>query len=231
MASFSQFTCGFNKVCPYDRYMVLNLFVENGDTFNSDLKNLYTNNANMHNSKLLSDVQFMDAGFDLMMPYNYDKNNVVGVTLCQSGMVNKLNLHVKCSAQMVLIGSNSCSKSCNASSSDIEDFTVVGSDSCFKKYNTGYYMYPRSSISKSCVRLANSTGIIDSGYRGNLIAMVDVVYAESFNIDAYDRLFQICAPGLVPVVVNVVGTVEELGVKTARGEGGFGSTGLGLNKG
>lgn len=40
-------------------------------------------------------------------------------------------------------------------------------------YPTGFYLYPRSSISKTPFRLANSVGIIDSGYRGNLIAMLD----------------------------------------------------------
>ena len=33
-----------------------------------------------------------------------------------------------------------------------------------------YYLYPRSSIIKTPLRLANSVGIIDSGYRGNIIA-------------------------------------------------------------
>ena len=32
-----------------------------------------------------------------------------------------------------------------------------------------FYLYPRSSISKTPLMLANHTGIIDSGYRGNLI--------------------------------------------------------------
>ena len=44
-----------------------------------------------------------------------------------------------------------------------------------KLFNTGYYMYPRSSLSKTKLRLANSTGIIDSGYRGNLIGMFDLM--------------------------------------------------------
>ena len=38
-----------------------------------------------------------------------------------------------------------------------------------------YYMFPRSSISKTPLRLANSVGIIDSGYRGTLIAKVDIL--------------------------------------------------------
>lgn len=36
-----------------------------------------------------------------------------------------------------------------------------------------YYMYPRSSISKTPYRLANQVGIIDAGYRGHVIAKVD----------------------------------------------------------
>ena len=37
----------------------------------------------------------------------------------------------------------------------------------------GYYLYPRSSIVKTGLRLANSVGIIDAGYRGEIIAVVD----------------------------------------------------------
>ena len=44
-----------------------------------------------------------------------------------------------------------------------------------------YYLYPRSSISKTPFRLANSVGIIDSGYRGNLIAKVDCICGEAYD--------------------------------------------------
>lgn len=92
-------------------------------------------------------------------------------------------------------------------------------------FNTGYYIYPRSSISKTSFRLANGTGIIDSGYRGNLIGMFDVIDCDCHSkIDKYDRLVQICAPNLCPIFVKCVDTLEELG-ETSRGEGGFGSTG------
>ena len=36
-----------------------------------------------------------------------------------------------------------------------------------------YYLFPRSSIYKTRYRLANSVGIIDCGYRGNLMAAMD----------------------------------------------------------
>lgn len=39
---------------------------------------------------------------------------------------------------------------------------------------SAYYLYPRSSISKTPLRMANSVGIIDSGYRGKIMAKVDV---------------------------------------------------------
>jgi len=93
------------------------------------------------------------------------------------------------------------------------------------KINTGYYMYPRSSLSKTSLRLANSVGIIDSGYRGNLIGMFDLLGIESYEVNQYDRLVQVCAPGLVPIYVEIVDTLEDLGTNTLRGTGGFGSTG------
>ncbi len=103
-----------------------------------------------------------------------------------------------------------------------------------KVFNTGYYMYPRSSLSKTPLRLANSTGIIDSGYRGNLMAMFDVInlpdnLSDSREADYFgrklDRYVQICAPGLVPIIVEIVNSIEDLGNETIRGGGGFGSTG------
>lgn len=95
-----------------------------------------------------------------------------------------------------------------------------------KTYNTGYYLYPRSSISKSSFRLANSVGIIDAGYRGNIIAALDITGDPCMlTIDPYSRIVQICAPDLVPIVANVVDSEEELGT-TLRGIGGFGSTGV-----
>ena len=93
-----------------------------------------------------------------------------------------------------------------------------------KEINTGFYMYPRSSISKTPIRLANNVGIIDAGYRGHLMGMFDCLESV-LTINKFDRHLQICAPGLIPIMVTMVATKEELGVKTARGEGVFGSTG------
>lgn len=113
------------------------------------------------------------------------------------------------------------------------DYMVIASARMIKSngisYNTSYYMYPRSSISKTRMRLANNVGIIDAGYRGHLIGVFDVCESKDNNnhgICQFDRHLQICAPGLVPIVVEIVGSRQALGEQTARGEGGFGSTGI-----
>jgi dUTP pyrophosphatase len=110
------------------------------------------------------------------------------------------------------------------------DFNIVCSAKIIElngaTHNTGYYMYPRSSISKSHLRLANNVGIIDAGYRGHLIGMFDVVYARDTEVNKFDRYIQICAPGLIPIVPQLVHSKEDLGEETARGAGGFGSTGI-----
>jgi len=93
----------------------------------------------------------------------------------------------------------------------------------------GFYMYPRSSLSKTRLRLANSVGIIDSGYRGNLAAMFDVLGQEEYKVEHHQRLVQICSSTLMPFKVVVVESLKDLslinGQDTERGEGGFGSTG------
>ena len=109
------------------------------------------------------------------------------------------------------------------------DYKVICSAKIHNKqqeYNTGFYMYPRSSISKSKIRLANNVGIIDAGYRGHLMGMFDVIYNNEETINHLDRHLQICAPGLIPIIVNLVERIEDLGEETARGDGGFGSTGI-----
>ena len=87
--------------------------------------------------------------------------------------------------------------------------------------NVCYYLHCRSSISKTPLRLANSVGIIDAGYRGNIIASVDNISGESYQIQRRQRLFQITGRYLEPIELTLV---EELS-ESIRGEDGFGSTG------
>lgn len=91
-----------------------------------------------------------------------------------------------------------------------------------KQMPVGYFLFARSSISKTRFRLANSVGIIDSGYRGNLCAYFDVLGSETTTTEPQQRLVQICAPSLEPFRIEIVDSLDQ----TERGEGGFGSTGV-----
>ncbi len=86
-----------------------------------------------------------------------------------------------------------------------------------------YYLYARSSIYKLGLRIANSVGIIDRGYRGDICAVFDVL-TDVKDVEQYQRINQICHPNLEPFCVKVVDSLDKLGL-TERGEGGFGSTG------
>jgi dUTP pyrophosphatase len=89
----------------------------------------------------------------------------------------------------------------------------------------GFYLYPRSSMaSKTPLRLANSVGIIDSSYRGELMAVVDNISDEEFQIEQGIRLFQLCSPDLSPIKFQLLDEEDDL-TDTTRGSGGFGSTG------
>ena len=87
--------------------------------------------------------------------------------------------------------------------------------------NVCYYLHCRSSISKTPLRLANSVGIIDAGYRGNIMTMVDNIDSEPYHIQKGQRLFQIVGRYLEPITLHLV---EELS-DSDRGSDGFGSTG------
>lgn len=85
----------------------------------------------------------------------------------------------------------------------------------------GYMLAPRSSIVKTPLRMANSIGIVDPQYRGNLIAVVDNRSDEAYTVQADDRLFQVVSFSGRAVGVKVVTELDE----TTRGSAGFGSTG------
>jgi dUTP pyrophosphatase len=72
--------------------------------------------------------------------------------------------------------------------------------------------------------LANHTGIIDSGYRGNLIAAFRCL-SNNYTLEKNTRIVQICHPSLCPIKVTLLDDETQLS-STSRGAGGFGSTGL-----
>lgn len=84
-------------------------------------------------------------------------------------------------------------------------------------------VFPRSSIVRTGLRLGNCVGVIDSDYRGEVTAVFDVrEHYTDANYRAGDRIFQLV---VVPVAqFDGIELVEALS-KTARGAGGYGSTG------
>jgi dUTP pyrophosphatase len=77
---------------------------------------------------------------------------------------------------------------------------------------------------KYAVRLSNSTGLIDSDYRGEVMVALRADGKTALVVDNGDRIAQ---AELVQVHRATFEVVEELS-ETARGEGGFGSTGAGV---
>ena len=69
--------------------------------------------------------------------------------------------------------------------------------------------------------MANSIGIIDAGYRGEIKAKIRNFNPETSEILRVGKYFQIISPDLKPIKVNIV---QELST-TTRNQNGFGSTG------
>jgi dUTP pyrophosphatase len=81
---------------------------------------------------------------------------------------------------------------------------------------------PRSGLAlKHGITVPNTPGTIDSDYRGELKVILINLGAEAFEVRRGDRVAQLV---LAPVTRATWQAVEELD-ETARGEGGFGSTG------
>ena len=196
-------------ILPNDYYL-LNIFV-NEDVDKSIVKKykkMMSDNNSTFDLNSNNYNRLYDAGIDLFC--GYDKEILNGT------LSNKVDIGVKSS--MIFV-----SKNC------------ITNEIIYKP--CGYYMYPRSSTgSKTPLRLSNSTGVIDAGYRGNLIACFDNIdYANTFNsddfkIDKGSRLVQICSPNITyPTLVNIVDNEDMLDMdivkKNNRLTGGFGSTG------
>lgn len=206
----------------------------------------YNEKVQQHNSKILNGESTLDSGFDLFMPnngidYGYGVDILVTMPAAESSVsslgadgARALNMRVKCCMRENVVSHLSTSL-LSSGPNDSPDPKIITTQ--LTKPARGYYLYPRSSISKTRMRIANSVGIIDSGYRGDIIAAVDTigvfgssdiwhVWKETLMpIKKYDRYFQICAPDLSPFVVYIVEDEAGLGEPTLRGAGGFGSTG------
>jgi len=102
------------------------------------------------------------------------------------------------------------------------------------KYGTGIALHikdpnivglvvPRSSAgTKLDIRLANTIGVIDSDYQGELILAVRNSGRSTQSLTRGDRIAQIL---FVPLIRPSFAVVNEFSETTKRGDGGFGSTG------
>lgn len=83
-------------------------------------------------------------------------------------------------------------------------------------------IFARSGLAvKHGVTLSNSVGVIDSDYTGELIVGLCNVGNEPYTIQPEERIAQLV---VMPVLTPRIAVVDELH-QTARGTGGFGSTG------
>jgi|LauGreDrversion4_2_1035121.scaffolds.fasta_scaffold382830_2 dUTP pyrophosphatase len=185
-------------------FAVLKLAVNTDD---AELLELYTSHIVKHNADTEM-AMFPNSGFDLFVPNE---------TVFDRDFTAKfVDLKVRC--EMIY-----CDKNMQVAieGDDGETEQILGAS-----YSSGYYVYPRSSISKTPLMLANHVGIIDSGYRGNIMAAVRKLPSDQseYVVNKHTRLFQICHPSLCPVFVVLV-PESELN-SSERGEGGFGSTGI-----
>ena len=99
----------------------------------------------------------------------------------------------------------------------------------FVEYGTGLALeipkgyvcliFPRSSVTNKQLMLKNAVGVLDSGYRGELILRFQKMGNEVY--ETGEKVGQIM---IIPVPHVKIQEVDELS-ETARGTGGFGSTG------
>ena len=91
--------------------------------------------------------------------------------------------------------------------------------------NYGGFVFSRSSQGKIKVTLANSVGVIDSQYRGEIIVLLQNDGDSPYTIEVGDRIAQlVLMPILIPQFIVYEGPDENWN-DTERGAGGFGSSG------
>ena len=85
------------------------------------------------------------------------------------------------------------------------------------------FIQPRSGLAaKYGISIVNTPGLIDSGYRGEVCAiLINLDPKNSFEIKKGDKICQLVIHKVEEVKLEIVENLD----KTIRGEGGFGSTG------
>ncbi len=85
-------------------------------------------------------------------------------------------------------------------------------------------IFPRSSNSKTDLYLTNHVGVIDSGYRGEIMFKFRPVTGSILGAKVYQKMDRVGQLIVIPYPQVELVEVEELS-DSQRGEGGFGSTG------
>ena len=85
----------------------------------------------------------------------------------------------------------------------------------------GGLVCPRSGLAKHGVTVANAPGVIDSGYRGELMVRLTTTSKNPYRVHRGDRIAQLLVVPILRPEVNVVVDLDD----TERGANGFGSTG------
>lgn len=86
---------------------------------------------------------------------------------------------------------------------------------------------PRSGLAREYgVTVTNAPGTVDSDYRGEVIVLLVNHGPRALTIKPGERIAQLVIAPVPRVRIVAVGSVDDLGA-TARGDGGFGSTGVG----
>jgi len=122
-----------------------------------------------------------------------------------------------------------------AAAFDLFSSDIVSSIDNFIEYGTGIaveipagyvgLIFPRSSITKTNLILANSVGVIDSDYRGEVkVRFKKVGNSKLHRFSVGERIAQLMIIELPKSPEFVVTPYEDL-LQTVRGSGGFGSTG------
>ena len=180
-----------------DNYYVLNIYLT--DSVPNQVVRKYNSmmieNNSIFNFNSSQYNKLHDAGIDL---YCIKESYILNGTLS-----NKIDLGIQCS--MLYVSKNTSTNQ-------------VTHEPC------GYFLYPRSSTgTKTPLRLSNSIGVIDSGYRGNIIACFDnldysnKLHSQHYHVVNGSRLVQICSPNITyPTFINIVNSTNYLEIDAKR---------------
>ncbi len=91
------------------------------------------------------------------------------------------------------------------------------------RHDVALCIFPRSGLStKYGITLANSVGLVDSDYRGELIVPLINHGTEPFTVEPGMRIAQLVVLPILTPELRDVASLDE----TERGAGGFGASGL-----